>query len=66
MYSLRWYGPGVSMPLPSMWTMVVPSLGMYLYWQAFYIVKTEVFDRKTLQKDAKIMTSLRWMSQVSS
>jgi hypothetical protein len=33
---------------------------LYSFWQALYIIKTELVDRKKLQSDSSIMTSLRW------
>jgi hypothetical protein len=33
---------------------------LYSFWQALYIVKTELMDKKKLESDTAIMTSLRW------
>jgi hypothetical protein len=35
-------------------------LMLYSFWQALYIFKTELMDKKKLDSDANIMTSLRW------
>lgn len=65
MYALRWLTPGMdALPLPSLWDFVMPALGLYCYWQVFYLLKTEVIDRKHLQSDKEIVTSLRWMSEI--
>jgi hypothetical protein len=37
-----------------------PLLTVLLVWQALYIFKTELMDKKKLDSDANIMTSLRW------
>lgn len=34
----------------------------YVLWQAIYWVKTEVIDRKKLEDDPEIQTSLRWLA----
>jgi len=33
---------------------------LYIFWQTVYVVKTELIDKKKLDSDATIMTSLRW------
>jgi len=43
---------------------ILVSLGFYIVWQILYLIKTEVLDAKKLQSDTKIMTSVRWMSEV--
>jgi len=35
---------------------------LYMYWQAIYIVKTEILDRHKFESDRELMTSLRWFS----
>jgi hypothetical protein len=35
-------------------------LMLYSFWQALYIFKTELVDKKKLDSDKNIMTSLRW------
>jgi len=37
-----------------------PLFTVLLLWQALYIFKTELMDKKKLDSDANIMTSLRW------
>jgi len=34
----------------------------YVIWQAIYWIKTEVVDRKKLEDDPEIQTSLRWLA----
>ena len=41
----------------------VEPLAFYFVWQLLYIVKTEIVDRKSLQADPSIQTSLRWLSR---
>jgi len=38
------------------------ALAVYAAWQAAYFLKTEVVDKKKLDADPRIQTSLRWMS----
>jgi len=40
------------------------ALVYYAAWQAYYLLQTEVIDKKKLDNDVDIMTSARWMSQV--
>lgn len=38
------------------------ALGFYLFWQVMYMLKTEVWDKKKLDSNPELITSLRWMS----
>ncbi|KYR01088.1 transmembrane protein [Tieghemostelium lacteum] len=70
-YCLRWYpqspyseelacgGSECSYTLKEAY--FIPIL-LYIFWQVFYYVKTEVVDQSKLANDKDIMTSLRWMS----
>lgn len=40
----------------------VNCLLFYLTWQVFYFFKTEVYDRKKLEQDPELLTSLKWLS----
>jgi len=40
------------------------ALVYYAMWQGYYLLQTEVIDKKKLEMDAEIMTSARWMSLV--
>ena len=42
-------------------TMASGMLG-YVCWQAFYLLHTEVFFRKQLNKQQELMTSIRWLT----
>eukprot|EP01130_Rhizamoeba_saxonica_P015691 TRINITY_DN7090_c0_g1_i3.p1 TRINITY_DN7090_c0_g1~~TRINITY_DN7090_c0_g1_i3.p1 ORF type:complete len:294 (+),score=14.49 TRINITY_DN7090_c0_g1_i3:409-1290(+) len=37
---------------------------VYMFWQASYLIKTEILDKKKLDNDPKMVTSLRWMVKV--
>jgi len=69
-YCLRWYPDvypletacgGESCTLGFKETIVIPML-LYVFWQVFYYIKTEIVDLKKLDSDKEIMTSSRWMS----
>jgi len=38
---------------------------VYLFWQAAYFLKTEIVDKKKLDKNPELLTSLRWLSSDS-
>eukprot|EP01133_Synstelium_polycarpum_P007579 gene7579-8870_t len=69
-YCLRWYPNaysedlacgGTSCELTFREAYLVP-IYVYIFWQIFYYVKTEVVDGVKLANDQEIMTSTRWMS----
>jgi hypothetical protein len=41
------------------------AAGVYLLWQIFYFLKTEIIDRYRLDTDPEYLTSLRWLSRDS-
>eukprot|EP01112_Ceratiomyxa_fruticulosa_P009524 TRINITY_DN2487_c0_g1_i1.p1 TRINITY_DN2487_c0_g1~~TRINITY_DN2487_c0_g1_i1.p1 ORF type:complete len:435 (-),score=57.59 TRINITY_DN2487_c0_g1_i1:267-1571(-) len=66
-FCLRWYPiepecGGGSCKMTLYETFVIPMY-LYLFWQLGYYIKTELVDRKKLQSDQEIMTSLRWLSE---
>eukprot|EP01135_Chromosphaera_perkinsii_P007810 Nk52_evm2s1020 gene=Nk52_evmTU2s1020 len=42
---------------------VIVPMVVYAVWQISYIMKTEFVDKMKFQKDVKIQTSFRWLSQ---
>eukprot|EP01132_Coremiostelium_polycephalum_P000772 gene772-957_t len=69
-YCLRWYPHrypealacgGVECVLTLKEAYLIP-ICLYIFWQIFYYLKTEVVDSSKLANDAEIMTSSRWMS----
>jgi hypothetical protein len=48
----------------SIFNTFVASMILYVIWQVLYLLKTEVIDKKMIEKDKEIMTSARWMSEV--
>eukprot|EP00968_Pinguiococcus_pyrenoidosus_P020334 scaffold2350_cov259-Pinguiococcus_pyrenoidosus.AAC.2 len=44
------------------WNDVLWILGLYMFWQVAYVVKTEILDAAFLDADPSISTSLRWIS----
>lgn len=64
LFCIRWYPPaGFELPanLEFGRTMASGMLG-YVCWQAFYLLHTEVFFRKQLNKQQELMTSIRWLT----
>lgn len=69
-YSLRWLdatavegaplGPSDS----AIRQLVGNAAALYAFWQAQYLLKTEVLDRHRFEADPEIMTSLRWLADV--
>jgi hypothetical protein len=45
------------------WSMMALPLIFYVVWQVFYFVKTEVLDKKKLDADPALATSLRWLAR---
>jgi hypothetical protein len=43
---------------------IFPPLFFYILWQVFYILKTEIVDKRKLATDKKLMTSARWLAEV--
>lgn len=43
---------------------VVYGLVAYVFWQAMYILKTEILDRKRFKEDETLITSLRWLTVI--
>lgn len=71
-HSLRWYHPRISemmlehaaqgddyLTLKDYFFAIL----LYLCWQAFYLYKTEYYDREKFSKNPDLLTSLRWMSK---
>lgn len=51
-------------PCPTMYLSDYASaLLLYFAWQVLYILKTEVWDRRKLDSNPDILTSLRWMAK---
>ncbi|KAF0689275.1 Aste57867_19254 [Aphanomyces stellatus] len=72
-YAIRWYGCAPLFALPRFPSTDPPhdSLDvvdftfatiLYLFWQACYFVKTEMFDREKLDARPELLTSLRWLT----
>jgi len=65
----RWHGSGAldvregasSSEMGVAGWLVHPTL-FYLFWQAVYLLKTEVIDVELLRRDPGIVTSLRWLA----
>ena len=64
LFASRWY-PAVDTEIPdsigTAYTMGLSLLG-YFGWQLFYLVQTEVFGRRALASNDKMMTSIRWLT----
>ncbi|KAL0225041.1 hypothetical protein RCL1_002953 [Eukaryota sp. TZLM3-RCL] len=61
MYNLKWRLPlGSSLPPRMLPSSFPAALLLYVLWQTFYLVATEVLS-SSLKKDEMIMTSLRWI-----
>ena len=50
---------------PFVWSrdVIAFPLMAYLVWQVFYIIITEVIERKVFEADYNVMTSLRWITR---
>ena len=44
---------------------LLEPLLFYMCWQALYILKTEILDRKIMMANPDIKTSLRWLTRDS-
>jgi len=62
-YTIRWRLNIWQMDTEMSWWSLVGALLLYALWQAVYLIKTEVIDRKKLNEDDEMMTSLRWMTR---
>lgn len=64
-FSERWYSRESIELLDLTWkeTIVIPLI-FYLWWQAVYILKTEIMDKKKLKADSEIVTSARYLATV--
>jgi hypothetical protein len=64
-YCIRWNIRGGYLRVPStisiFWTYVGVIL-FFLYWLAGYVIKTELVDRRVLEKDPELVTSFRYFS----
>ena len=64
LFASRWY-PAADTEIPdsigTAYTMGLSLLG-YFGWQLFYLVQTEVFGRRALASNDKMMTSIRWLT----
>ena len=63
MFCLKWrteFGTNLSMDYYRVFTL---SIMYYCIWQASYFIKTELIDKKKLDNDCEIQTSLRWLSK---
>jgi len=71
-YTLRWYGDQSFAVCPSgsggcgisLWNIFVWPLAFYTFWQVAYIIKTELMDKRKLEKDKDLVTSLRWLADL--
>jgi hypothetical protein len=62
-YTIRWYRPEGLVPTHSISAYTLAgALVLYCFWQLIYLVKTEVLDKKKLNSDDQLMTSLRWLA----
>eukprot|EP00042_Codosiga_hollandica_P021061 m.71329 g.71329 ORF g.71329 m.71329 type:complete len:299 (+) comp50179_c0_seq1:111-1007(+) len=52
---------GVSECTLDLWSLLAVPLIGYCLWQALYLLKTEVLDRKELAGDQSLLTSTRWL-----
>mmetsp|Transcript_29504 Transcript_29504/g.41525 ORF Transcript_29504/g.41525 Transcript_29504/m.41525 type:complete len:421 (+) Transcript_29504:60-1322(+) len=48
----------------SYFNIFVLTMVFYSIWQVLYLLKTEVLDKRKLEKDKDIITSARWLSQI--
>jgi hypothetical protein len=39
------------------------ALGLYMFWQMLYLVKTEFLDKERLDRNPELLTSLRWLAK---
>ena len=39
------------------------TLGLYMFWQISYLIKTEFWDKKKLDNNPELLTSLRWLAK---
>jgi hypothetical protein len=39
------------------------ALGLYMFWQMLYLVKTEFLDKEKLDRNPALQTSLRWLAK---
>jgi hypothetical protein len=65
MYCERFFGRGARAAVPPLWEFVWRPLVTYIWWQVFYLIKTELLDRKRFEEDERLTTSLRWMTKKS-
>jgi hypothetical protein len=62
-YTIRWYRPEGLVPTHAISAYTLAgALVLYCFWQLIYLVKTEVLDKKKLNSDDQLMTSLRWLA----
>ncbi|EKX48936.1 hypothetical protein GUITHDRAFT_46972, partial [Guillardia theta CCMP2712] len=59
----RWHGDEAAKQPMTLDGWLMSPLKFYMLWQIFYLVQTEVIDRKKLDDDPTIKTSLRWLAQ---
>eukprot|EP01039_Chlorochromonas_danica_P011335 gene11335-12651_t len=72
-YTLRWHlhcqadgggSVGIIPQCPSLEVIdYVYATALYLLWQVLYILKTEVWDRRKLDQNPELLTSLRWLAK---
>eukprot|EP01103_Thecamoeba_quadrilineata_P018261 TRINITY_DN6879_c0_g1_i1.p1 TRINITY_DN6879_c0_g1~~TRINITY_DN6879_c0_g1_i1.p1 ORF type:complete len:437 (-),score=57.02 TRINITY_DN6879_c0_g1_i1:135-1445(-) len=71
-YTTRWYPSDGTVQgvckysdchIPFFDPIKIPLL-VYVIWQLCYVLKTDIVDKQKLANDEKIVTSLRWMTQI--
>lgn len=62
-YTIRWHtAAGLAPAAPLSLRTLGGAMLLYAFWQIMYLIKTEVLDRKKLNSDDQLMTSLRWLA----
>ncbi len=63
-YCIRFHSlESYAIAVPSLWEFVWRPLATYVWWQVFYLLKTEVLDRERFEEDEQLTSSLRWMTK---
>jgi hypothetical protein len=62
-YTIRWHTAAGQAPAQAMSLHTLAgAMVLYSFWQAMYLIKTELLDRKKLNSDEQLLTSLRWLA----